>query len=485
MSQPEGRIAHKIIDTLVTQVLTWGMAAFVNLYLPRYLKDEGMGQWGIVSSWMMLIGVIIPLGTSPVIVKEIARDRTKTSQLLAESFLLRLILGILAMPLAYLLAMAMHYTPTMRLLMLIAIPGMLFGVLNDVFMSVYQGREEVARINRIGLMEKIVYSVAVTALVFVKAPLWAIVGVSALSGLVTFILYSSGLKALWKSIRWPHVSDLRSLAIISLPFMGAKVFQTVYGQTDAIVLGALATDQEAGWYTVCVRLVGTAMFFPMSLIFVMTPALNRLFGQGDQVGFTALARKLLDLTIFVGLPISAVAVCLPQGIIAVLYGPSFANAAPVLAVSGAGMLIYSVAVVLATLMIAIDQQAMIARGAIVACLFGIPLCVVGTWAGHRFWGNGALGAILTDLVVEIYLVVVYFQVLPRELFDRSMILRFARYVLAAVPMVLGLYLSLGTPLGLWGAVPCAVVYVLACYVLRCWTREDLQMLRGILMRRTA
>lgn len=483
MSAQNTRVARNIVGTLVTQLLTWGVAVVVTLFLPRYLKDEGMGKLGIVTALTSVIGVLVPLGTSQVLVKEIARDRSKTGSLLAAGFVLRLLLGVLAIPLACLVGWGMHYTPERQLLLLVAIPGMVIFVLNDVFASVYQGREELARYNRATLIDKVVYGAAVIALVVAKAPLWAILGVATLTGLVTFGYYLAGMTSLLKTLRWPHWSELKSLALSSLPFMGVKVFQTLYGQTDPIVLGALATDQEAGWYTVAFRLIGTAMFFPMAIVFALLPTLARLHGEGDSAGFASLARRALDITLLVGLPIAAAAVFLPGQIIGVLYDPTFAPAAPVLAVGGVGMLLYFVTAVLGTLVIAMDRQAVQAKGSIIACLFGIPLCALGTWAGHRFVGNGALGAMLTDVVVEIYLAVVYYKALPRQLFDGSTVSRLGRYGLAALPMVLGLYLSLGTSLGLWGALPCAVIYLLGCVLLRCWSVADLKALRGMLTRR--
>ena len=72
---------------------------------------------------------------------------------------------------------------------------------------------------------------------------------------------------------------------------------------------------------------------------------------------------------------------MPGKIISLLYGPTFAPAAPVLAVGGVGMLLYFVTAVLGTLVMALDRQAIQARSGVIACAFGIPLCALGTWLG--------------------------------------------------------------------------------------------------------
>jgi O-antigen/teichoic acid export membrane protein len=293
------------------------------------------------------------------------------------------------------------------------------------------------------------------------------------------------MRELIKTLTLPRLADMKALAVASLPFMGLLVFRTLYGQTDPIILGAIATDREAGWYTVAFRLVGTAMFFPMALVMVLLPTLARLHGSGDRAGFASLARKALDITFLVGLPIALAVIFLAGPIINLLYGPTFQGAVPVLAVGGLGMLLYFVTAVLGLLVMAMDRQAVQTRGSVIACLFGIPLCILFSWGGHKLWGNAALGAIVSDVIVEVYLGVVYWRALPRDLFDGGLTLRMVRYFLAAVPMVLGLYLSLGTSWGLWAALPCALIYLAAGVLLRCWSVADLKNLQGMLVRRSA
>ena len=474
------RITRNVVGTLLTQFLTWAMAAVFTLFLPRYLHDTGMGKLGIVTSIATVIGVLVPLGTSQVIVKELARDPSKEAPLLAAGLTLRGGLGLLALPLAYVVTHVLGYSREMCLLVLVGIPGTVIFIINDAFSTIYQGREQLAGFNRATLLDKVGYGLGVIGLVLLKAPLWMIVAVASVSGLITLSFYAYGLRAVLKTLRLPRWDELRSLAVLSLPFMGVKVFQTLYGQTDAIVLGALATEQEAGWYTVAFRLIGTAMFFPMALIFALLPTLSRRHHEGDTEGFASLARRSLDITFLVGLPIAAVAVCLPKQIITLLYGPGYAPAAPVLAVAGVGMLLYFVTAVLGTLIIAMDRQAVQAKSALVACVFGIPLCALGTYLGHRLWSNAALGAMVTDVLVEVYLGMVYFRALPRSLFQGGMAARLGRYVLAALPMLLGLALCLASPLGLWGVLPCAAVYLLGCLALRCFSLADLRVLSGSL-----
>lgn len=122
MSALNARVAKNIVGTLLTQLLTFAMAFLVNLYLPRYLGPEGTGKIAIIASWVTVLGVFVPLGTSQVIVKEIARDRSKAGALLATGLTLRLLMGLIAIPVACLVAWALGYSREMLVLLLVSVP---------------------------------------------------------------------------------------------------------------------------------------------------------------------------------------------------------------------------------------------------------------------------------------------------------------------------------------------------------------------------
>jgi hypothetical protein len=119
----------------------------------------------------------------------------------------------------------------------------------------------------------------------------------------------------------------------------------------------------------------------------------------------------------------------------------------------------------------------------VACCLGIPLCFAFSWTGNRWYGNGAVGALLSDLVLELFLVVYYLRLLPRGLFGGETYGRVGRYVIAAVPMAAFLHWGAEVGLRLWAVPPAAVIYVAFCVLLRAADRADIALVRGILSRR--
>src|SRR5262249_7776364 len=82
-------LARNVLVPLATQPRSWAVTFVVTLSLPRYVGDTGLGKLAFATSFVAIFGVLVPLGTSNVLVKEVARDRDRAGELLAAAFLLR------------------------------------------------------------------------------------------------------------------------------------------------------------------------------------------------------------------------------------------------------------------------------------------------------------------------------------------------------------------------------------------------------------
>ena len=150
--------------TLGPQLLSWALTFAVTLSLPGYVGDAGLGKMAFAVSLAALFGTVIPLGTSTVLVREIARDRSRTGELLLAAICLRVPLGLLMTGLLIGTISVLHsvspahYPDLTRTLVIIAALGMVVGGLNDALASALQGQENLTRQNIAVLTEKFLSS---------------------------------------------------------------------------------------------------------------------------------------------------------------------------------------------------------------------------------------------------------------------------------------------------------------------------------------
>ncbi len=477
-------VARNVLATLATQIVSWALTFAVTLYLPRYVGAAGLGQLTFAYAFMGVFGVLVPLGTSTVLVKEISRDRARTGELLAAAVLMRVPLSLAVTGLAMAVVSALGYSHLLRLLVVLAALGTFVGTLNDALASALQGLEDLPRQSVAVLVEKFLAAGLTIVLVLERAPLWALGTVGLVTGAVSLLVNASAFRSLLPALRRPAWATFRFVLTAGLPFMGWSVFRTLYGQTDPIVLKLLTNDVTVGWYSAAFRLVGSTLFLPTAITTALLPTLSRLHRESE-ADFIRLARRTFGIVMLCAVPIFVVLLLMPGRLIAMLhYPPEFAGSVPVLRVGSLGSLLWFAGCVLGTLLIARDEQGRMFRISVLATVLGVPACFAGTWLGSHLWGNGAVGAISSDVALEVFLLAAYLRLLPRGMFDGECLSLLGRAAVASVPMVLLLTLmSRYTAFGLWALLPSATLYGLLCLGLRCFGPQDMALARSLIARK--
>ncbi|BDI28731.1 polysaccharide biosynthesis protein [Capsulimonas corticalis] len=475
-------VAKNIVSTLVTQLLSWALAFLVTLYLPRYLGAANMGKLSSVYSLVSITGVFVALGTSTVLIKEIARDRSRAGVLVASAVTMRVPFGIASTLLALTIAHLLGYDSVLQRIVVIGAIGVLVNSLNDAIGSALQGLENMTRMNAIVVTEKFLSAVLTIAAVFLKAPLWAFIAVGLACSMISLSINVVALKAAGWRFGRPSRADIVHLIKEGMPYFGWYAFVALYGQTDPIVLRMIASDKEAGYYAVAFRLIGTTMFIPAAIASALLPTLSRLYST-DREQFDGLARRALTLIMFCAMPVAAVLIVQPELVLRLIYRGQFLESAPVLRVGGLAMLLWYATSFFARLVVSCDRQQSMVKTSAIAAVVGIPACFLGTYLTHRFWGNGAIGAMASDVALEIYLLVVYLHQLPENTFGRAAVIQMLRFVGASAPVVVLLSLTYMLHLGLWVVIPCTLAYFGACWLLKCLTPDDIRLLRQTFARK--
>ena len=224
------RVVRNVAVTLGTQLLSWALTFAVTLSLPRYAGDTGLGKMAFAASLAALFGTVIPLGTSTVLVREIARDRSRTGELLWAAILLRVPLGLLMTGLLIGTISVLHwvspghYSELTRTLVIIAALGMMLGAVNDALASALQGQENLTRQNVAALSDKFLASGLLILLIFLRQPLWMLASVTLLTALVSLSVNAAAFRPLLPTLRRPSRETLRLLALSGLPFFALSVF---------------------------------------------------------------------------------------------------------------------------------------------------------------------------------------------------------------------------------------------------------------------
>ena len=477
------RLVKSVLSTFVTQIISWVLTFSVMLYLPRYVGAAGLGKLAFASSFIAIFGAVVPLGTSKVLIRDIARDRNRTGELLLSALILRIPLALVMTVIAISAVRLLGYPEITRTLVAFMALGMVTATANDALASALQGQEKLPRQSVAVLVEKFLFSALTIVLVIFRAPLWTLAMVGLFTSTVSLCVNLTAFAPLFSTLRWPTRTTVRYVVAAGMPFVGWIIFQTLYGQTDPIILSFVTNDMTVGWYAVAFRLICTTLVLPGALTTALFPTLSRLH-KDDLEAFQILARRMLSLVLLCGIPIALLFICQPDRLIALMHYPKeFTGGIPVLRVGGVGVFLYFAAAVLGTTVIASDRQAKMFYSSLIATVVGIPACFICSYITHIFWKNGAIGAMFSDVAIEAYLVLSYLQMVPLGTFNKKTLWLLGRSLLASLPFAVLLVATAKGTWGLWILIPATAIYMLMCWALNCFDPEFLELARKLFVRR--
>ncbi|GAB4461180.1 MAG: hypothetical protein OHK0029_26100 [Armatimonadaceae bacterium] len=116
-----------------------------------------------------------------------------------------------------------------------------------------------------------------------------------------------------------------------------------------------------------------------------------------------------------------------------------------------------------------------------ALILTITGCVVAIPLFHRFFGNGAIGAAIVNVTVEVYMVTAFFRCLPRGIVDRNFLLRVIKAAVAICPLSAFLAYSKGNlTLVILGVIIGLLIYAILGFRWGCIDDEDIAMFKRAL-----
>jgi O-antigen/teichoic acid export membrane protein len=444
-----GHVAVLLTSQLVTSLL--GLVTV--LLLPVYLGDQGLGRLAFAQSVCTVLGALTVLGTNLYIVREVATDRQRLSELLTASLVLRTPLWAVF---ALVISVILLARGTARDAMLVM--GALFlvtlaNVLNGVLASALQGLEEMRWRSVSAVGSSLVVLVAgLPLLILTRSPVWfcAALLAGALVGLGTNALYFVNHRL---RLTWPSAATYRSLGIGAMPFLALAVSQGLYSQIDTIFTGLLTNEATVGWFAAASRLGTAVLLVPVVMTSALFPVMSRLISTQPSAAYESMRRTLLTV-LLIAMPLAVGLATIGSPLFAFLhYPPPFSHSVPILAVMCASWILTAVVMVLGCGAMASRGQRTWALASVallvvfaVLNLFLIPLA-------QLIWANGGIGAALANLLGELTLVVVGLMLMPSYLFGRRDVFYIGRVVLACLLMAVivrassGLWLPLSIAVG--------------------------------------
>ncbi|MFD0793249.1 flippase [Mucilaginibacter litoreus] len=304
----------------------------VNIKIANYLHSTNFGILNGAITYVYFFQAVTSLGLDYYIVKELHQFPENRDRILGTSFRLKLMAGLVALPLIFLAYQVYPARSTPYLFVLIlSFTGIIQSV--NIVDPYFQSQVQSKYIMQVQVVSYLISAVIKLSLIyFFKAPvLWFVYAF-----LFDWVLLSAGYIITYqrkgRSItQWKYNGELaRKLVSYSWPLIISGVMVSIYMRIDQIMLQNMRNAAEAGAYATVVRFSEAWYFIPSVIVSTLFPAI--LNARRDDINrYKRRLQNLYDLMVYISLP-AAIIISFAAPLIYKLFKPEYAYAAPVLAV---------------------------------------------------------------------------------------------------------------------------------------------------------
>ena len=309
-------------------VITLGLVS--TYVLARSLGPESFGGFTYLFSFIYIFLALNDLGTSVTLVREIAQAPSRTTEFVQNIIGLRLVLGLLSVPLGWLvigfLPLPAAYKLALRVFLLI-LPVQAFATPAVILQAqLHIGRASLAdlsnRLTGFTLMMLSVWSGHGLLFVTLSLVCGEIVGAVAV-GLATYRVTPP--RPRFDISVWARVVRL------SLPLSVNSVLVAILNKFDALMLQAFVDLTQVGFYGSAYRLPNLFERVPQLAMATLFPVMSRL-AVSDPLKLRRLYRQMLGGMLLLVVPMLLGVIWLAPVIVRLWFGPEYAPVVPLLRV---------------------------------------------------------------------------------------------------------------------------------------------------------
>lgn len=174
-----------------------------------------------------------------------------------------------------------------------------------------------------------------------NAPVYAQVAAWVLTALLGAAIMEAAFRVRMQPTGLLKRIPLKAILSLASPMLVSSSMMFLLANTGMVVLGALRSEEEVGYYSAAVKLATLNSLILNSINSIAAPKFSELFHAGKTEDLFHVARKSSKLIFWVTLPILFALICFGQHILAVFFGPAFKAAYPALALLTLGEFINS------------------------------------------------------------------------------------------------------------------------------------------------
>ena len=316
------------IGSVVQKLLAF---VYFTLLARHFLPPEDVGKYLYALSYVALFSVIVDFGMQPALIREIAKDKSRTASIVSNALGIKTIMALGTAAVMLLVVRVTENDPIKIALISIAAITIILDSAQLTFYAVLRGYERL-NFEAVGVLIGQVVTVTTGALILIfHQPL-------------PYLMFSFVAGSLWNAgYSWTRAKKIsgssfriaRNLTVwielfkLSIPFAIAAIFVRIYSSADTVLLNRLAGNEAAAFYGVPFKFVFAFQFVPIALAAALYPSFARVINEDKKrTGeLFVSAERYLMLIVF---PLIAGMIVLAKPIIVAFYRVQYLPSVPIM-----------------------------------------------------------------------------------------------------------------------------------------------------------
>ena len=354
--------------------LTTAFSYFLVLVIAYSLGDEGVGSYGVVVGWTIMLTVIADMGLTSLIIREGGAKREELLNYLEQASAVR-IGTIIIFSIA---ALVLYLLGGNFILISIAFILALTNVINDLLRGALIGLELHGSAAKLRIAESALFVlVGIVTLYLTQNLLLMFMAVIATNILIvipgTMLLTRQTPFLSKKTFRRETVKETRRLFKEASAFWIMNVLGRSQSVADVLMLQFFTSLAVVGWYTASQNIIGGLLFIPVTICVSLIPTFARLHKEKQDQALKTLFHKVFYYMLIIAFPITTGIFLIAEPLITFLFPDDLKNATASLMVIVFSFLFFSINITMGTFLNSIRKQRFVATGVAIALLINLVI----------------------------------------------------------------------------------------------------------------
>ena len=469
-------IAKNSTALFVSQILSYILVFFYILYMARYLGAEGFGILSLAISLTGIFGILVDMGLSTLMIRELARDRSRTSKFISNTVLMKIILTFLVWGLLSIFVNLAGYPELVKNVVYLVYLSVIVNSFSLIFSALMQAEEKMEYVSLSSILTSVVMLSGTLVGIYYAldilyfAALYIIA--NSLNFLYLFLVY------LWK-FNIPKIevdfSFWKPTLKEAWPFGFTGLSGSLYTYVDSIILSLIQGNLVVGWYSAAYRLILITLFIPNAVNMSIFPVMSRLY-ESSHDSLMLIYERYFKYMLILGIPLGFGTTLLAKQIISLVFGADFAPAVIALQILIWTIVFTFAGATFVQILQSINRQLLITKISVMCLIINVILNLI--LIPRYSYVGASVATVITEIVLVSYIVYTTFQ-LGYTVDSKKFMKIILKVLIGSLVMSAFLWYFPGLNLLLL-VILASSLYLVVIYLLKTFDEVDKKLLRQLL-----